>query len=210
MLELQVNGEAHQVDADAPLLWVLREELGLCGTKFGCGVGQCGACTVHLDGVPVGSCVLPLSTAGVGLVLGVATMGAWLATYDRRAEQREQLAERGTKLVAQWLMIDANGHVTILSPHIEMGQGAQTGILQIVLDELSADPARTTVEVAPATRGFTTGDVLAGQQPAFPVGLVVALDRRKPRLESPSHRRPQHSLSAHGLIGRRSDLPEFS
>ena len=100
--------------------------------------------------------------AGGGLVLGVATMGAWIATYDRRAEQREQLAERGTKLVAQWLMLDSDGHVTILSPHIEMGQGAQTGILQIVLDELSADPARTTVEVAPATRGFTTGDVMAG------------------------------------------------
>ena len=62
--------------------------------------------------------------AGGGLVLGVATMGAWIATYDRRAEQREQLAERGAKLVAQWLMIDTEGHVTILSPHIEMGQGA--------------------------------------------------------------------------------------
>lgn len=65
MPELRVNGEAHRVDTDpdAPLLWVLREELGLCGTKFGCGVGQCGACTVHLDGAPVRSCVMPLSTA---------------------------------------------------------------------------------------------------------------------------------------------------
>ena len=65
MPELRVNGEAYRVetDSDAPLLWVLREELGLCGTKFGCGVGQCGACTVHLDGAPVRSCVMPLSTA---------------------------------------------------------------------------------------------------------------------------------------------------
>jgi isoquinoline 1-oxidoreductase alpha subunit len=59
-----VNGEPRSVEADAdtPLLWVLREQLGLTGTKFGCGIAACGACTVHLDGAPVRSCAVPLST----------------------------------------------------------------------------------------------------------------------------------------------------
>ncbi|HCH66157.1 MAG TPA: hypothetical protein DFR83_25365, partial [Deltaproteobacteria bacterium] len=100
--------------------------------------------------------------AGGGLMLGVTTMGAWIAAYDRRSEQREALAIRGAKLVAQWILINAEGHVTILSPHVEMGQGSQTGILQIVLDELSADPARTAIEMAPSTSGFTVGDMMAG------------------------------------------------
>jgi len=58
MIKLTVNGEPREIaaSADTPLLWVLRDELGLTGTKFGCGVASCGACTVHLDGVPVRSC----------------------------------------------------------------------------------------------------------------------------------------------------------
>jgi isoquinoline 1-oxidoreductase subunit alpha len=63
MPQLLVNGVVRQHDAepDTPLLWVIREQLQLTGTKYGCGVAQCGACTVHLDGVPVRSCVLPVS-----------------------------------------------------------------------------------------------------------------------------------------------------
>jgi len=63
-LELKVNGRAHVVVApdDIPLLWVLRDSLGLKGTKFGCGIAQCGACTVHIDGVATRSCVLPAAS----------------------------------------------------------------------------------------------------------------------------------------------------
>jgi isoquinoline 1-oxidoreductase subunit alpha len=64
MAQLNVNGKLREVDAepDTPLLWVLREQLGLTGTKYGCGIAQCGACTVHIDGVATRACVRPLSS----------------------------------------------------------------------------------------------------------------------------------------------------
>jgi isoquinoline 1-oxidoreductase alpha subunit len=63
MARLSINGTTHDVDADpdTPLLWVLREQVGLTGTKYGCGIAQCGACTVHIDGVATRSCSMPLS-----------------------------------------------------------------------------------------------------------------------------------------------------
>ena len=66
MIRLTINGQEREVDvpADMPLLWVLRDELNLTGTKFGCGIAACGACTVHVDGVPTRSCVRPVSTVG--------------------------------------------------------------------------------------------------------------------------------------------------
>jgi isoquinoline 1-oxidoreductase alpha subunit len=93
MLTLNVNGKARRIDADpdTPLLWALREQLQLTGTKFGCGAGLCGACTVHLDGQPVRSCSTPVSAAagrkittieGVGASrVGKAVQSAW-ATID--------------------------------------------------------------------------------------------------------------------------------
>ena len=80
MTELEVNGVARRVEADPamPLLWVIREELGLTGTKFGCGIAQCGACTVHLDDAPVRSCTTPLSAAAgrsVTTIEGLAVNG---------------------------------------------------------------------------------------------------------------------------------------
>ncbi len=65
MVTLKINGKSHKIDAepDMPLLWVLRDLLGMNGTKFGCGVALCGACTVHLDGIPRRSCVTPVSAA---------------------------------------------------------------------------------------------------------------------------------------------------
>ncbi|MGH6928579.1 MAG: (2Fe-2S)-binding protein, partial [Dongiaceae bacterium] len=71
MIELKVNGQAHSIDADPemPLLWALREVVGLTGTKFGCGMAQCGACTVHIDGVPTRSCITAVGdSAGTEIV----------------------------------------------------------------------------------------------------------------------------------------------
>ncbi|MCB1885361.1 MAG: (2Fe-2S)-binding protein [Geminicoccaceae bacterium] len=66
MYRLKVNGQTHEVDveADTPLLWVLRDTLGLTGTKYGCGIAACGACTVHVDGTAQRSCVLPVEAVG--------------------------------------------------------------------------------------------------------------------------------------------------
>jgi isoquinoline 1-oxidoreductase alpha subunit len=74
---IKVNGAAQMVDVDGdtPLLWVLRDVLGISGTKFGCGVALCGACTVHVDGVPVRSCVTPVSTVGEKAVTTIEAVG---------------------------------------------------------------------------------------------------------------------------------------
>jgi isoquinoline 1-oxidoreductase alpha subunit len=78
MAKLTINGQVREVDAppDMPLLWVLRDLLKLTGTKFGCGVAQCGACTVHVDGVPLRSCMLPISAIEGRTVTTIEAIGA--------------------------------------------------------------------------------------------------------------------------------------
>jgi isoquinoline 1-oxidoreductase alpha subunit len=75
---INVNGMAHTVDveSDMPLLWVLRDVLGLTGTKYGCGIAQCGACTVHLNGVTLRSCQVPMSAVGDGTITTIEGVGA--------------------------------------------------------------------------------------------------------------------------------------
>lgn len=93
MIELNVNGQRHQaeVDGDTPLLWVLREEFQLTGTKYGCGVAQCGACTVHMDGAAVRSCLLPVSAV----------------TRDNKLLTIEGLGDTPLKVVQQvWAELD--------------------------------------------------------------------------------------------------------
>jgi isoquinoline 1-oxidoreductase alpha subunit len=90
LLTLNVNGDAYQVDVDPqkPLLWVLREDIGLCGTKYGCGIGICGSCTVLLDGIAIPSCTVEAESVGDREVttiegldddLGNAIKEAWIA-----------------------------------------------------------------------------------------------------------------------------------
>ena len=83
---LTINGEQKSFDApaDMPLLWVLRDILGLTGTKFGCGIAQCGACTVHIDGKPVRSCVLPVSAVRDRAVFAHGALAAAKWIHGRR------------------------------------------------------------------------------------------------------------------------------
>ncbi|MBA8900696.1 MULTISPECIES: (2Fe-2S)-binding protein [unclassified Phyllobacterium] len=78
MIALNINGEDRNVDVpeDMPLLWVLRDVIGLTGTKFGCGIAQCGACTVQLDGRPVRSCVLPAASVGSRKITTIEAVSA--------------------------------------------------------------------------------------------------------------------------------------
>ena len=75
---IDINGVSRTVDVDqsTPLLWVLRDVLGMTGTKFGCGIAQCGACTVHIDGAPVRSCLLPVGSVGDRAVTTIEGIGA--------------------------------------------------------------------------------------------------------------------------------------
>lgn len=94
MFELTVNDRSYQVevDADTPLLWVLREQLKLNGTKFGCGLAQCGACTVHLNGAPIRSCVTPVTAAVGQSITTIEHLGS--APDNLHALQRAWIAEQ--------------------------------------------------------------------------------------------------------------------
>src|SRR3954466_11736125 len=93
MQDLNVKGKRHRVDVpgEMPLLWVLRDVIGLTGTKYGCGIAACGACTVHLDGQPIRSCVTPVSSVGGKQITTVEAVG--------------QLAA-GKKIQEAWIALD--------------------------------------------------------------------------------------------------------
>jgi isoquinoline 1-oxidoreductase alpha subunit len=93
MVTLRVNGEDRQADVppDMPLLWVLRDVIGLTGTKFGCGIAQCGACTVHIDGQPIRSCQMPVSAVGNRAVTTIEAIGQ---------------TPEGAKVQQAWLAVD--------------------------------------------------------------------------------------------------------
>ena len=97
MIALTVNGEAHELDADPdmPLLWAIRDLLSLPGTKFGCGQALCGACTVHLDGQAVRSCVTPLSRAEGKAVTTIEGLGADGLTALQQAWIRHKVPQCG-------------------------------------------------------------------------------------------------------------------
>jgi isoquinoline 1-oxidoreductase alpha subunit len=96
-MKLKVNGKEHEVAApgDMPLLWVLRDMLGLTGTKFGCGMAQCGACTVHIDGSPARSCVLPAAAVQGRAVTTIEGLSAKGLHAVQRAWIEEDVVQCG-------------------------------------------------------------------------------------------------------------------
>ena len=96
-IRLNVNGSVHDLDVepDAPLLWVIRDELGLTGTKFGCGVAQCGACTVHINGEALRSCVIPVATVENTQIVTIEGLSANGQTAVQRAWIDHQVPQCG-------------------------------------------------------------------------------------------------------------------
>jgi isoquinoline 1-oxidoreductase alpha subunit len=123
MAALSVNGKTHQVDVDpnTPLLWVLREQVGLTGTKYGCGIAQCGACTVHVDGVAMRSCSVPLS----------AVVGKQITTI-------EGLAQNGTLHKVQKAWIDHD---------VPQCGYCQSGMIMAVAELLKNKPKPTDADI---------------------------------------------------------------
>jgi len=97
MARLRVNGEVHEVDVDGdtPLLWILRDNLGLTGTKFGCGLGMCGACTVHVDGQPVRSCSVTVDQVSAGKVVTIEGLSKQRSHPVQQAWIAEQVPQCG-------------------------------------------------------------------------------------------------------------------
>src|SRR5690606_22565420 len=97
MIELNINGETRQLDIepDMPLLWALRNELGLTGTKFGCGIAACGACTVHIDGQPMRSCVTPVAAVQNTRITTIEGLSAGGLTPVQQAWIKHQIPQCG-------------------------------------------------------------------------------------------------------------------
>src|SRR5258708_9703072 len=116
MVHLNINGREQtvDVDGDTPLLWVLRDTLGLTGTKFGCGIAQCGACTVHLDGVATRTCVLPISAVANKRVTTIEGLSKNRAHAVQRAWIEEDVPQCGYCQSAQ---IMAGAALPAKTPH---------------------------------------------------------------------------------------------
>ena len=126
---LRINGKPRSVDVepDMPLLWVLRDELGLKGSKFGCGVGLCGACTVHIDGKATRSCITPVSAVGSAAVTTIEGIGA---------------TPVGAKVQAAWLDVDV----------VQCGY-CQAGQIMSACALLSKTPKPTDADIDAAMQG---------------------------------------------------------
>src|SRR6202022_1376589 len=97
MAALNINGQTHQIDVepDTPLLWVLRDTVGLTGTKYGCGIAQCGACTVHIDGVATKSCVTPVTSAAGKKIVTIEGLSTGRSHPVQKAWIEEEVPQCG-------------------------------------------------------------------------------------------------------------------
>ena len=159
MAQLNVNGTLRNCDAEpeTPLLWVLREQLGLTGTKYGCGVAQCGSCTVHLDGAPVRSCVLP--------VAAVQLRGRW-ALLRRKLPL---IAAYGLVPVAGTQLAYFNAVATLLRP--------TSGTLRVAGIDVLTDPKRVRRVIGLAGQSASVEPAMTGRENLEMVARLFGLDK---------------------------------
>src|SRR5205807_2632595 len=167
-ISFTVNGKRETVNVtpDTPLLWVLRDTLGLTGTKFGCGIAQCGACTVHLDGVATRTCVLPVAAVAGKRVTTIEGLSKNRAHAVQRAWIEEDVpqcgyCQSGQIMAAAALLAktphptDADESVLVVVDRSEMGQGVTTSLPMLLAEELEADWSKVRIESAPADKAYT-------------------------------------------------------
>ena len=108
MITLNVNGEDHAIDVtdDTPILWALRDVIGMTGTKFGCGKALCGACTIHLDGTPTRSCITPVSMAAGKKITTIEAIGATEAGRKITTIEAVGETDAGRKIQQAWIDLD--------------------------------------------------------------------------------------------------------
>ena len=118
MIKLNVNGKALEVDVeeDTPLLWVLRDTIGLTGTKYGCGVAQCGACTVHIDGQAIRSCITPVSSVGSAKVVTLEGLGTPEKPHPLQTAYVEEQVPQCGYCINGWIMTAASFLATKKKP----------------------------------------------------------------------------------------------
>src|SRR5436309_1402844 len=156
MITLTVNGFLHRLDIDpaTPLLYALRGELGLNGAKFGCGLGQCGACTVIVEGAPVFACLLPVAALQDRQVTTIEGLGT-----AEPGRLPDSLAKE--PMLDAWIRIDADGAITVFTGKAELGQGVKTALIQLAAEELMVKPEAVRLVTADTAQtpneGYTAG-----------------------------------------------------
>lgn len=155
MISLTINGQLHEVDVDAdtPLLWVLREWIGLTGTKYGCGAGQCGCCTVHLDGAAIRSCQVPVGSAVTAAITTIEGLSPDASHPVQRAWQEHDVPECGYcqsgQIMAAAALLAANPRPSDADIRAAMPKMCGCGTYQRVRDAI-----RSAAASSPARPGY--------------------------------------------------------
>src|SRR5438552_2727884 len=168
---IKINGVDRNVDVDGdtPLLWVLRDVLGMTGTKFGCGMALCGACTVHVDGVATRSCITPIDSIGTSAITTIEAIGATAAGGGLLLSLRLPFANGDAEAAAgfapnAFVRIDGDGQIVLTMPYVEMGQGTYTSIPMLIAEELDVDLSQVRLEHAPPNEKLYGNPLLGGIQ----------------------------------------------